>query len=214
MDLTVVTLTRGDRPRLLLECQQSVALWLPAGRHVIAPCTRDFQRRRWETTLDPGTEFVAWVDDDDRVCNDALRLCVQALRDTGAGVAFTFEARIDEHGNRLSTTSHERSLRDVAMHPRCLHHLAVIRRECLTPEVYAHAERLGIGIDWLMRAWCALRHGAVQVPVIGYEWRSHPGATSRSPGWTEAYQAAIPALREVTNSWMTRNAPIPRYFSR
>lgn len=216
MGLTVVTLTRGDRPQWEAECEASVQRWIPeGGRHAVVFCEpSDFQRMRWNATVTAGTEFVAWVDDDDRVCNDALRLCVQALQETGAGVAFTHEARIDEHGEVTGTFGRPCLLRDVALHPRVLHHLAVIRRECLAPEVLEHAERIGIGIDWLMRAWCALKHGAVQVPVVGYEWRNHPGATSQSAQWAADYAAAIPALREVALSWMSRNAPIPRYLPR
>lgn len=212
-----MTLTRFDRPQWLEECKQSVQSALPEdARHIVMRHERgsNFQFKRWAHTYHADADFVAWVDDDDRVCNDALRLCVQALQETGAGVAFTHEARIDEHGAEISRTTHPRTYRDVAMHPRCLHHLAVMRRECLDPVVFDQAERIGIGIDWLMRAWCALKHGAVQVPVIGYEWRRHSEATSRTPEWAAAYEAAMPLLREVTLSLMTRNAPIPRLLPR
>lgn len=215
MDLAVVTLTRFDRSQWLAECEASVRQYLPdGGHHTVVFCEPgEFQRMRWSTTVATNAEFVAWVDDDDRVCGDALRLCVQALKETPAGVAFTHEARIDPQGDRLSVCTHPRTLRDVAMHPRCLHHLTVIRRQCLSPEVWEHAERIGVGIDWLIRAWCALKHGAVQVPIVGYEWRCHPEAMSQTYERT-AYEAAMPALREVTTSWMTRNATIPRYLPR
>ncbi len=209
-EVIAATLTRHDRAAWLAECKASVQ----GVDHIIADGFLDFQETRWN--LAHSAEFVAWVDDDDRVVGDAIQQCVRALKETGAGVAFTQEARIDESGKRIDTYSPWDSvtLRDVAMHPQALHHLAVVRSSALAPEVLEQAQRIGIGIDWLMRAHAALRHGAVQVPMIGYKWRQHDGAESRTDHWRAAYREAMPALRAVTRQWMTYDAPIRQFLPR
>jgi hypothetical protein len=211
MDLVVSTLTRGDRPRWLAQCCASVASELPRGaQHVVSRCPSDFQGARWESAQ--WAEAIAFVDDDDMMVGNALDLCRKALEQTGAGVAFTFEQRIDANGAPMSCDTRSRTTHDVAMHPRMLHHLAVVRRSCLHPVILEHAQRIGIGIDWLIRAYAALKHGAVQVPVIGYLWRQHDQATSASAGWSAAYEAAMPELRAVTRSWERVCTPIPRWM--
>lgn len=214
MSVSVITLTRGDRQALLVECAQSVATALPeGGRHVIADGRGEFQRTRFDSTVGLGG-YVAWVDDDDLVCNDALGLCAKALDESGAGIAFTFESGWFSDGSMLATDYREKSLRDVAMHPQAIHHLAMVNTACLDPVVLAEAQRIGTGIDWLMRAYAALKHGAVQVPVIGYQWRQHDEQESRTVAWNLRYTASMRALREVTNRWMTHDAPIRRILAR
>lgn len=220
MSFTVVTLTAGNRPGYLASCLSSVAAGMPAGgAHEVTVCPpdADFQCARWETTMRHGG-MVAWVDDDDEVANDGLRLCKEALERTGAGIAFTYEERMNVHGENIGGGipfgELPRTLRDVAMHPRMLHHLAVIRTDCLRPEVLEQADRIGIGIDWLMRAYVALKHGAVQVPVYGYRWRQHAQQESKTTTWDLAYEAAMPALRQITKSWLHHDEDISRFLPR
>ena len=211
MKLAVVTLTRGGAPRWINECRESVALGMPDyGRHVIHK-TSDFQRGRWESTAHNDAQYVAWVDDDDRVLPGALDTAVRALDQTGAAIAFTYERQITVDGAQLPFKAlRQMTRRDIAMHPRSLHHLTVVRTSCLHDEVYQQAVRIGTGLDWLIRAWCTLKHDAVLVPEVGYEWRQHAGQDTRDPAWTEAFEAAMPELRRVTRSWMTYDAPIHR----
>lgn len=213
MDLAVITLTRGDRPAWLAECCSSVRLPRRCDTHQILQCGGEaFQETRWETTKSAGG-YVAWVDDDDRVVGDALALCVRALDATGAGIAFTREVRIDVDGKPLpAAVGRPVSRMDVAMHPRALHHLAVVRADCLDPIVLQHALRIGIGIDWLMRAYAGLVHGAIHVPVVGYEWRQHQLQESVSGRWGNAYENAMPALRSVTRGWMGMESRIPHFM--
>jgi len=208
--LAVVTLTRfePERAKWLHECKASVRGF----EHLVIDGRMQFQETRWRAAH--AAEYVAWVDDDDRVVGDALQQCVRALDETGAGVAFTHEARIDADGRTITNPHPWRdvTLRDVAMHPQALHHLAVVRASALAPEILEHAQRIGIGIDWLMRACAALCHGAVRVPVIGYEWRQHARAESQSEHWATAYHDAMPALRAVTKKWLKHDAPIRQFL--
>lgn len=218
MKLTVSTLTAGNRAHWLDECRESVRTGLPQGaEHVVhtIPVGADFQLERWAATMAAGDGYVAWVDDDDLVTPDALRMCVQALDETGAGIAFTHEDRIDEFGAPVpSSPQRPISRRDVAMHPRQLHHLAVIRLQCLDPEVLRIAVEIGIGIEWLMRAWCALKHGAIQVPLVGYHWRQHDTQESRTRQWNDRYALAMSALRATLLPMVGRDALIHRFVPR
>jgi len=199
MSLEVITLTRGTRPEWLRECIRSIDL----GDHLVHTCPDDFEAGRWETTYGSKAKYVAWVDDDDRVMPGALAKCVEALEATGAAMAFTDEAHIDANGDRLRLSSNRpRSRRDLAMHPRSVHHLSVFRVAALDPIVRTHAKRIGIGTCWLIRAHAGLVHKAVHVPIVGYEWRMHPGQDTKDIDFADAYARAMPALREVTRLWM------------
>ena len=218
MKLAVVTLIRPNAPAPFFgECVTSVKAALPAyGVHQVWEATADrFQEVRWQTATRTSAEYVAWVDDDDRVLPWALAAAVDVLDRTGAGIAFTHEQRIDEDGHPLAwAKGRPHTLRDVAMHPRSLHHLAVFRTDCLRDEIYEHATRIGTGIDWLIRAWCTLRFGAVEIPKVGYEWRQHDHQDTRNPAWTGPFERAMPELRRVNLSWMTHDAPIHRELPR
>lgn len=207
MDVLVVTLTQHRRPAWLAEARASV----PAGiQHRIATASADFQADRWE--LAHAAEYVAWLDDDDRLVAGGLEHCLEVLdADRSLGVVFTHEARIDEHGARTAEDFGARTYRDVAMHPRGLHHLAVVRRGALNPSIIGHAQRIGCGIDWLMRASAALQWGAVHVPVLGYEWRDHSDTLTRRPDDSSVYEHAMPLLRAVTRSWMKYDCPIRQH---
>jgi hypothetical protein len=208
MSLAVITLVHGaTRPDWLLACAESVRERLPDDAlHVIVDGSGDFQRARWETYR--SAELVACVDHDDLLVGDSLRWCLDALEQSGAGVAFTHEGQIDGEGQPLRVANRALSYRDVAMHPRPLHHLAVIRSACIAPEAWQLAQAFGVGIDWVVRAWVALHHGAVQVPQLGYLWRRH--AQQASSLWAQQFETAIPGLRRELLRWLASNRAIPQ----
>lgn len=211
MKLAVHTLTHNRWPRWNRESMRSVAQGLPDyATHSIIECYGNFQAARWEA-LQLG-EFVAAVDDDDRLVDDALDLCVHALEMTGAGIAFTYEAQIDANGVNLPVRFGPRTYLDVAMHPRGIHHLAVMRRACLDPRLIEYAEGFGFGIDWLTKAWCALKYGAVQVPVVGYEWRRHQGGLSHQQ--EAVFTQRVHNMRELTLSWGVKNERVHQFLPR
>lgn len=202
MRLTVITMTRGDRPVWLAECLQSVLHTIPKdARHLVHVGGHDFQVDRWNAARGTDSEYIAWVDDDDMVLPGALQACMDALDATGAGAAFTAEDQLDANGRRIRLPIRRVNTRDIAMTPQAMHHLSMVRVSALHPDTMAHADRIGIGIDWLMRAGAALTRGAVQVPMTGYLWRRHDAQESSRTAWETAYQQAMPALREVTTLW-------------
>lgn len=208
--ITLHTLTRMHHPKWLAEAIRSV----PAGvGHVVYYCDGDFREKRWLGLH--ADEFVGAIDDDDRLRAEGLHACVEALKATGAGIAFTYEAKIDEIGRVLPTQFRSYTARDVAMHPNNLHHFALIRRECLDLEVFELSRQFHAGsIDWLSKAWVALKHGAVQVPVIGYDWRLHTQCMSRERVERDGLEQHIDSIRKLTLSWMKSDAPINQYVPR
>jgi hypothetical protein len=208
--LAVVTHTLGTSP-WLQQSLSSVQCHLPAGaRHHVIEQREGFEQARWDAFQ--SAEFVALVDDDDEVCNDALNLCMAAILETGAGVAFTDQAVVDEQGETLRTDSGELRYRDVARSPQSIHHLAIVRRSAISDEALTAARQAGTGIEWMVKANAALRHGAVHVPIVGYRWRRHQRQHSfRNHA---AFVKALPTLRRATQSWMTQDARIRQLLPR
>ncbi|MBS0330792.1 MAG: hypothetical protein JSR30_13125 [Proteobacteria bacterium] len=210
MDVRVVTVTARPENLWFGEMLASVAEGLPKGvQHIIVHSEGGagaWNRDLWAACQ--GADAVAVVDDDDRVLPGAIEACLTALRATRAGLAFTDEEEIDEAGQRVRDgLRRRRTLMDLAMHPRCVHHLAMFRPAYTPPEALALADRCGRGLDWLLRAAAGLRGGAVRVPMLGYQWRRHAAQDSASDGGV--YARALPVLRQMTRSWMRYDAAIP-----
>lgn len=206
--IAIITHTRQHAP-WLKGCVDSVRANMPAGglHHVIVD-TGDMAQMRWDACqLD---EFVAFVDDDDLVVNDAIAKCIDALQRTGAGVAFTDQLYIDVAGNPLAIDDRPIRYRDVMMTPQAIHHLAVMRRSALDPLVLEMANEIGWGIDWLLKSYAALRHGAVHVPIVGYHWRQHRDQESVLK--RAQFHQAVPLLRACIGTWLTKDGPVPQHL--
>lgn len=213
MMLRVVTVTHpGRRQDWLRECWRSVAAGMPEGGvHMVAvsqPHAERWMVDQWNATH--GADLVAFVDDDDTVESAALQACVDAIEATGAALAFTDEIEVDEAG-RFLRPGHAglRTLRDIAMHPRCAHHLAVFRRAAVPDEAFDVAKRCGIGLDWLMRASAGLLGSAIHVPMVGYRWRRHAEQSS-AQAHADPYREAMPDLRQYLRSIMRYDRTIPQ----
>lgn len=196
-DLIIQTLTDGRHRDWLEQCCQSVRENLPDGaRHVIQACN-DHQM----DTLNGYSlgKYFATVDHDDVVVNDSIRACMEALGRTGAGIAFTYEAQMGEEGNDIPITHGPVRYWQLTQSPRAIHHLAVFRTDCVSPEVWRVSRRVGIAVDWFTKAWVALNHGAVQVPIIGYKWRRHRySLSSRQDG---IYYRRMPEIQSHIIKW-------------
>ncbi len=213
--LAVVTHTRHIRPQWLAECVESVRRTLPEyARHHVLDGRVEFIAARWDALQ--MAEFVAFVDDDDRLTEtSALDMCMRALQATGAGMAFTLEEQIDETGRVVAPApphAPRLDLRDIGKGPRVAHHLCVIRREALSDKVIEAARRFGTGIEWFAKAHAAAVGGAVQVPVVGYQWRQHPRSLSKQPYEAHKIAAHLPEMRQVIQSWFTRSGAVPQHL--
>jgi hypothetical protein len=208
--LAVITHTQGTS-RWMDGCLRSVRDHLPTGaQHHVIEQHGDFLRARWDAFH--SAEFVALVDDDDEVCGDALRLCMAAIKETGAGVAFTDQVLINEDGRELRADHGPVRYSAVARSPQTIHHLAVVRRAAIAPAAWDVAAVVGTGIEWMVKASAALQHGAVHVPVQGYRWRKHEGQHSARDH--TRFTRALPHLRQATRSWMTHDARISQFLPR
>ena len=93
MDVRVVTVTARPENLWFGEMLSSVAEGLPTGvPHIVvhsAGGAKAWNRDLWAACQ--GADAVAVVDDDDRVLPGAIAACLDALRTTSAGLAFTDE---------------------------------------------------------------------------------------------------------------------------
>ena len=192
MKLAVVTLTRGDHHQWFDAMAESVATALPEGaEHIILQCTahEHIEPMRWGCF--ELAEYVAFVDDDDLVLNNSLRLCLNALElNPDVAVAFTDERYIDAEGNTINSPHDpDRRLQyeHMYMSPQTVHHLVMIRSSAVDREGQRLNEILGIGGEWLMKVGAAIKGGAIHVPIEGYAWRRHDGQHSSADVWKAAY---------------------------
>lgn len=148
-------------------------------------------------------ETMANLDHDDVLPPGGLEACEAALQATGAGVAFTWQRSIDGSGGTQKERTEPVRPRDVASTPDSIHHLSVLRTDLIPPQLLSEikAARL-LHIDWVVRAYLALVHGAVQVPMIGYLWRQHRGQMTRNMDKADFKQ--IDTARKFISRWAHR----------
>ena len=211
MSVAVVTFSRNKWPHWTRLACESVRAALPDGAvHYILDGSSDWQRHKFESLN--LAQYVAWVDDDDEVSQDAIRLCVEALERHGTGLAFTSEGWMDEDGRKQDARVRPVSVWDACSHPGAIHHLAVFRRGAVDEEALQAALQFGVGIDWLARARAMCLHGAVQVPIVGYWWRRHSAGLSNEPVELQTYQARMSDMRNLIASWVTPHARIDQFL--
>lgn len=211
-DIAIVTHTLHRSP-WAGEAMQSVLRNMPDNAiHVVEDGSRGLETVRPMALRK--APFVCFVDDDDIVVNDSIRLTYAALEAyPEAGVAFTSEVMIDEAGHVLRHNNNPVTYQDVANMPTAIHGLAMIRTRCVNPEAAAFARAYGAGIDWLTVASAALEHGAIHVPIIGYHWRRHE--QSHSMRCRTQFARALPMLRAATHRWMgQRHGPVEQFLPR
>lgn len=222
-NLTVVTHTRlhNPYPELLERCKQSVAAALPPNsQHLVlvnnpielhgdgADFSEFFAHLRWSALQ--YSKYIAFVDDDDYIHRDSLRLCMDAISQTGAAAAVTNEVVVDVSGKHLSANRYPRYYCGVGMHPRTIHHLTVFNREFVQPAALELALQFGVGIDWTMKASVCLTGGAVHVPIDGYYWTQHKHRSTATSTAQDSYADKIlPLGNAIKNAFPARFGQIP-----
>src|ERR1035437_6197625 len=127
--LTVVTHTCKKWNRDLTQCLTSVDEALPKNaKHLIIELDasyENFQEARFEVLqLD---EIIVFVDDDDYISKDSLNLCLQALEETGAGLAFTDEVLVGIDGREQHHNCRSVNYDMIHYSPQVIHHMAMMR---------------------------------------------------------------------------------------
>ena len=210
MSLTVITQTRFTNLDWLEHCKRSVAAALPIGAiHKIVPSHEDWAKKRLESVL--SDEYVALVDDDDLIDPRSLSLCVKALEESGAGIAFTNEITVDQYLQRATKVPDGPKTYDrVRSNPRELHHIRVFRSSAVDPRALDLHNEFGMGIDWFMVCSAALQHEAIYVPIHGYTWRIHSG--SETAARNKQWSASVAQMKtRINQTWTNRSGLIPRY---
>lgn len=209
MSLTVITHTDGTRPWLLQRCAESVARALPVGAvHKIVELNdrTQFETARWSAfSCD---EYIAFVDDDDYVDPHALSTCLKLIRAHKVGAVFTDEVVVDIKGRPLLYNRYRRTYGLVRLSPAAVHHLVVMRSECVTKKSLEIGLRYNLGTCWVTKAEAVLTAGAIHVPSVGYYWTRHEDqmTTSRVP----EYRRNIPLISKlITETWPERVGVIP-----
>lgn len=176
MNLTVITHTKFERPELLKRCQKSVDEALPLGavhKIIHADSGEEWVKSRLKSALEH--EYVCYVDDDDYLHPDSLKLCMRAIQEYGLAAACTDEVEVDSSGTVLRRSNGEKSYFAAAIHPRVIHRICVLRGDLVDPRVVEFNNRFGVGIDWFICQSVVQPHGCVYVPIDGYFWTQHSG---------------------------------------
>lgn len=189
------------------ECLSSA---IDQGKHVLldVPVGKFFQaRKQVYTNQGRRNGLVACLDWDDSLQPKAISICERALTKYPVGCAFTYQAKIDADGVVLSEQTSEISRLTLSSVPESIHHLCVINTSYIPVELFAIIEKIApICIDWLVRAYVALRFGAIQVPMIGYHWRMHIDQTTRI--LNKEFEEQIPYARALARTWLPLDAKI------
>lgn len=196
----------GSRPEWVQDAVGSLA-----GESVALTMIEDHEahigRRRAEGfRLSTGRhEFVSFVDSDDRVLPGAFAACLEALQASPeAAMAFTLEERIDASGNivggPIKNWEYLRSQMGASRFAfHYAHHLCVYRLALVAQHLDEMAA-FPFMAESVLHARVLSSHSAVLVPRVGYQWRQHPGQTSRTapPEWRGlAIRHICPLLREM-----------------
>lgn len=210
MGLTVVTHTMKSWGRDISKCIDSVAAAMPVGgKHVIIDLDdhpHDYQEERYKALqLD---EYVAFVDDDDYISKDSLRLCLEAIKATDSGIAFTDEVVINIDGSR-TLNSRRINYNMLPLHPQIVHHLTMIRTSAVSTKPIELALKHNCGIEWMMKADAALHHGAIHVPIEGYFWVQHAKQWHKNADWQNNFIRNTRILGNEIRTWGNKTGAIP-----
>jgi hypothetical protein len=210
--LTVVTHTCGVWNRDLTRCLASVNEALPKNaKHLVIELDaryENFQEARFEAIkLD---EFIVFVDDDDYISKDSLQLCLQALEDTGAGLAFTDEVLVGIDGREQHHNCGSINYDMIRCSPQVIHHMAMMRTSAMSSRSIELARKYKCGIEWIMKADAASK-GAIHVPIDGYFWVQHLNQHSRTPVWQTAFRNNLRLIGKELSNWNTLAGKIPSW---
>lgn len=198
MGATLVTMVpgAGAGSPWLDECMESARL--SGGTHVVVEADEGFFAGRRTTYRFGGV--VACLDWDDRVLPGAVDACERAMSEARVAVAFTWQRRIYAQGGTLDERIAPVVRRHLTDIPDSIHHLACVRTDLVPDGLLDVIERVApLCVDWIVKAYLSLKYGAVQVPMIGYEWRQHENQASQVMNGEYAEQ--IPLARALIRTW-------------
>lgn len=130
--------------------------------------------------------LMACLDYDDYLIPEAAEKLYQLAVDYKTAVCFSHEMLC--YGDQLSTRPQVGvSPRDVTQHQMAIHHLAILNSSLIPHNLIVTLEGLKLhkNIDWICKAYAALKFGAIQFRDPAYVWRQT--ADSWSKKWQKDY---------------------------
>lgn len=209
--LTVITHTKFERPKLLERCKRSVAAALPDGaRHLIIECKDkdEWVQRRVQDAREH--DIIAFVDDDDYIAPNSLKLCLAAMEQSGLAAACTDEVEVDLNENVLQRVRTKKTYMDSTIHPRIIHHLCLMRGKLVDEKAIELHRHFGVGIDWFIRESVVLQYGCIHVPIDGHFWTQHPGQDTihSRTRYSQEMRGMQAAIRETWPSKFRGRLPV------
>ena len=175
--------------------------------------------RATNSALDGATgEFVALLDHDDLLPDDALLHVAQAIaRRPTAGYLYTDEDKIDDSGRRFDPQFKGGWSPEMAITHNYTHHLTVIRRSIVEQAGRLRPEFNGAqDLDLFLRCWELVEPAdVVHVPYIGYHWRAHAESTAtRGDQKGYLFEAARRGIAEAVKRRGLRAEPVLPEFAK
>ena len=175
--------------------------------------------RATNSALDVATgEFVALVDHDDLLPDDALLHVAQAIvAHPTAGYLYTDEDKIDDTGRRFDPHLKGGWSPEMAITHNYTHHLTVIRRDIVERAGRLRPDYNGAqDIDLFLRCFELIPAGdVVHVPYVCYHWRAHAESTAqRGDQKGYLFDAARRAIADAVTRSSLRAEPVLPGFAR
>jgi len=212
LGLTVVTHTNIKLNRNISRCVQSVKNALPEnGKHIVIGHSGDYiqflKDRHNAMSLD---DVIVFVDDDDYISEDSLKICMDALVANDVGIAFTYEIKVMKDG------SQKRSSRpflhsEICKGPEIVHHMVAYRTKYISERSLNLALEYNCGIEWTMRTDAALAGGAVFVPIDGYYWVQHDTQSHKIKDLQNTFRNSIFWMSQEMKTWGNVDKEIPEW---
>jgi hypothetical protein len=171
---------------------------LPGSKHIVVetPTPQAWAQSRMEHAC--SHEFVTFVDDDDFIAEDSLKLSFDAIIGSGMGSSIVNETQVDIEGKIIRETTGIRRYELATIHPQVVHNLCVIRGALADPRALELHNKFGMGIDWFIRQSVVQRYGCIAVPIQGYFWTQHPTSMHNM----EEYRTQLPLMSNaIRRTW-------------
>ncbi|QGQ18875.1 glycosyltransferase [Cellulomonas sp. JZ18] len=159
-------------------------------------------------------EFVAFLDHDDRLAPEALRVLAAPMADPEVDYIYTDEDKVDETGRRFDAFRKPTWSPERLRHQMYTGHLSVMRAS-LVREVGG----IRTGFDGSQDHDLALRvteraRAVVHVPQVLYHWMTVQGSTAADPGakpyaWEAGRRAVAEHLERVGIAGTAELGPVP-----
>jgi len=153
--------------------------------------------------------FIAFVDDDDWIEPDAIRLLLGAIeQNPNTGIVYSDEGIAHDNCDIICSKAGT-EYGDMLYGAGRMHHICAINSEHVTSTSLHIALKAGCGIEWAMKAQAELTAGAVYIPKKLYNYRIHNDRITNqvSKNFNLCHDIFIPQFKQ----WQKYHGTIPIY---